>query len=167
MKEQAMREIAEERARSLAETTQQLAELRNQLQAEHAHTHQQLLKTTEGELLDLVVAVAEEVVGEAIRLQPESLLARVRRALAHVSGPVQLIVNADDHALLGSKLAQLAPANSECAELAIQQSEDLPPGTARLITERGAIESSTTDHLHAMRQHLQSQPSLFSFTTER
>ncbi len=107
-------------------------------------------------LLDLVFQVAEEVVGESLRVQPESVAARIARAVeqAIVSRRLVLVVHPTDSAYVRGSLDRLRAKVPGEIVFGVEEDENIPQGDARLATDFGTIEASVAAHLAALKNHL-------------
>lgn len=95
------------------------------------------------ELLKLVFTVAEEVLGEAMSLQKNSVLKRIERAINCVKDEWQLriIANPADAELLETSLPHR-----------IESDTRLAPGYARLCSPAGTIEINPQKHLSDLKE---------------
>ncbi len=117
-----------------------------------------VIASAERELLEIAVSVAEEVVGETLKLQPESIYARLRRAMNYALNArrVTLSVNPADADYVRPRLEELLSGHGAQLSLALREDPTMSKGDARLETEISVVEASVAAHFAAIRAHLSS-----------
>lgn len=109
----------------------------------------------EEEILDLVFAVSEEVIGTALKIQPESIVSRIDRAIKNSSqsAVVTVVVNPEDAAFVRENIQELNALLPIGTEVRLREDETLAHGNAKLETDICVVESSVSAHLAALRAH--------------
>lgn len=170
-------EEAELRAQAIAETKAVQAELAiaDAKKAGYAAGKEEVVKNCLGTeifrkrilsesrkaILELVFSLAEEVVGEALVIQPEALLKRIARALKQAQNArnIRLCLHPADVAFVRNRLSKLdwgGPAFDLCEDANVAQ------GAARIETETHSISASTEEHLQALETAIrESEEQLF------
>jgi flagellar assembly protein FliH len=99
------------------------------------------------EVVQLGLAVARKVVGEAIRLHPEFVRQSVEEALrhvAHIRGPVTLAVNPEDAAIVRAHM-ELSPPNEGWS---LREDPAIACGGCRVETPAGEADATLQARWH-------------------
>jgi type III secretion protein L len=111
---------------------------------------------TEPELRRLAVRIAEKILGEALRLDPEQVVSIVRGALAAARGRRELSirVHPDDLEAVTRARPRLAEALSRQAEVALRADASVPRGGCLVDSEVGTIDARLDVQLAAIERAL-------------
>jgi len=116
-----------------------------------------LLEASGGELTELAVRVAEKILGEALRLQPERVTTIVAQCLRSARGArLRLRVCPADLALVEEALPALRGAAPDAAVLALEPDPQLTPGDCVIESELGQVDGRLAVQLAALREALRS-----------
>jgi flagellar biosynthesis/type III secretory pathway protein FliH len=107
-------------------------------------------------VLECALAVAKEVVGEALDVQPQSVVARVERALSFALGSptISLVASSEDVPYLRQFIKQKCCSALKGTQFSIREDDSLLRGYVRLETPLGMVEASTAQHLEGIGQYL-------------
>jgi type III secretion system HrpE/YscL family protein len=110
---------------------------------------------TEPELRRLAVRIAEKILGEALRLDPDAVVSIVRAALTSARGRRELTirVHPDDVAAVTAGRARLADALHR-AEIGVRADPDVARGGCVIDSEVGAIDARLDVQLAAIERAL-------------
>jgi flagellar biosynthesis/type III secretory pathway protein FliH len=139
-----------ERERGFAEGLQQI--LAQALQSEVRTAR--LLESMTDALLEMLLNLSEEIIGETLPSLPGALASRIRRALAVnplLDNHCRIVVHSDDVARVQGELQSQGITNID-VEADIKRSS----GTARIETAHGALEIDHRRHFHQVCEHLRS-----------
>jgi flagellar assembly protein FliH len=97
--------------------------------------------------VQLGLAIAKKMVGAALHVNPETVLTAVEEALrhvAHVKGPVTLVVNPDDAATVRSYLETCPPQSG----WAVREDPLIAGGGCRIETAAGEVDATLESRWH-------------------
>jgi type III secretion protein L len=96
------------------------------------------------QVLPLALNAAKKIVGEQLRLHPDTIVAMIQKQLAACSSckKVKIIVSKDDKAILDENKASLKEKLDQIESFAIEESADMTQGSCMIITEAGNINAS-------------------------
>lgn len=147
-------------ARLQAEEEFQAARQRGFIDGQHAAicqyleleaVKQKFIQSSEKELLAFIEHVSTAVLGEALKVQPESISERLKVALKQQRGvSLDVIVHPDDRDYVQKLISQ----NSSSDLLQLEEDPALSPGTFHLTTSLLRIESNPLSHLIKIIDHL-------------
>jgi flagellar assembly protein FliH len=120
------------------------------------HRAQQTIEEAQSQLTRLAVNIAEKLLGEQLRLEPETVLQIVRQALrvGATSRRLTLRVHSADLALVEGALADLK-GNTEAEVLLAQADPTVERGGCLLDTDLGQIDGQLSTQLKAIAEALQ------------
>jgi flagellar biosynthesis/type III secretory pathway protein FliH len=106
-------------------------------------------------IFTLVKEISQEVIGESIKMQPESILPRIKRAIQsfidhsdeNIPG-ITLKVSSKDYKNAGRKI------EIEFPQWKVIQDEQLMQGEAKIKTRHGSIDIQPTQHLKRILEHV-------------
>ena len=114
-----------------------------------------LMENSQNEILSMVLAISEEVIGESLKLQPESIITRIKRAIsfARSSRLIQLVVNPQEEHLVTTQLNALSEFVTSCKDLSLKTDNQIKLGDARLETDIATVTSNLSEHLTRIKEH--------------
>lgn len=124
-----------------------------------AHTARRtLLDAARRDAEELVFAVAEEVIADAITRDRTSIMNRIERAFGYVlnASHITFAVHPDDVDLVRERISDVARNLGFLGECLIRPDEEIAPGSARLETDLCIVEADIESHLDALRDHVSS-----------
>jgi flagellar assembly protein FliH len=132
-----------------------LPALRQAIQSLHEARHA-WLRSWEGNVIRLAVAIAARVIRREIADAPEITLDLVRESLelAAGSGTVKILLAPADHAALAPQVEQLAQEIARLAPAEIVADASVAAGGCRVLTEFGEIDQRIASQLSRIEQEL-------------
>ncbi|MCC6953569.1 MAG: hypothetical protein IT290_05585 [Deltaproteobacteria bacterium] len=117
-----------------------------------------LLEEARKDALDIIFAVAEEVVGQSIATDRSSILKRIEKAFGYVANARRIIfiVNPDDAPVVREAITDLAQRAGFLGEFIVRGDPGVRSGSARLETDVSVVEASIDVHLRALQEHFDS-----------
>jgi len=115
-----------------------------------------LLKTAEEAVVRLAVAVARRIVGDAIRVDEETVLETVRRALRHVQEKERLVVrvNPEDLRIVREHRSEWLSIVEGSGSLDIEEDERIRRGGCLVETEAGNVEAQVERQVQTVEKAL-------------
>lgn len=100
----------------------------------------QLLK----QVLPLALNAAKKIVGEQLKLHPETIVGMIQKQLLQCSSckRIKILVSKEDKAVLDENKSALKEKLDQLESLAIEESADLSPGSVMILTEAGNINAT-------------------------
>lgn len=116
-----------------------------------------ILEQAKDEIVSMVLAISEEVIGESLKVQPESIVARIKRAVAYAcsSRSIRLIINPQDEPFVKEHLNEISKLATSCQSLVLQTDLNIKLGEARLETDIAVVRSSISEHINRIKEHFQ------------
>jgi flagellar assembly protein FliH len=113
---------------------------------------ERILAGVEGEVIELVLKIAERLVGNASRLNPEVIRMVMREALGAMpsKGEAKVRVSPQDFEAASKAIKEL----SSYGKLTLAEDESLSPFECVVETPRGSITSSLDDQLQGLKEDL-------------
>lgn len=107
------------------------------------------------QMLEIVFLLAEEILGEALKVQPESILPRLKRAMSFIFSRTkcEIFVNPSDGVLLREKLFEALAAVEDRGKIIIVDDPKIEQGNLRIEVNGGIVESDISSHVQALRQY--------------
>lgn len=139
---------------ALARLADENASLRGQvaeMASAMARLRRQVLEASEGELVNLAVAVAERVVGRELSTDPTLVVAWAREAIEALAAKDEVVI------AVAKDVSRETPAQAWDAlgiEYRLQTDAQLPPGSVEVRTPEGAVATSANARLSAVAQAL-------------
>ena len=135
--------------------TQGLAEW-NRILVKTAQRSEELAKDWEESMLRLSVRVAEKIVGEQLRVHPETIVGIVREVLKNVrSGKhLSIQVNQAEAQQVSARVDRLRDALGSSSEIEIVASNSVPPGGCVIESELGIIDARLETQLKCLEDVL-------------
>jgi flagellar biosynthesis/type III secretory pathway protein FliH len=157
VREQAIQEAAQIRRRALEESHAEAAALLVRARAQAGDT----LEQSGGQLTRLAVAIAEKLLGEALRLEPERVERIVSRCLEHARDQaarhIVLRVNPDDLGAVERALPRLGR-RVEAELLKVEPDPGVTAGGCLVDTELGQLDGRLETQLRAILDALEQDP---------
>ena len=124
----------------------------NQLLAEACQERENLKVQWERSLLQLAVRIAEKVVGEQLRLHPDTIVSIVREALKSVGQERQLtlVVHPDHREVVQLNLDRLQSLVGTSRQIHLVANLDIPPGGCVVESELGVIDAKLETQLKCL-----------------
>ena len=106
----------------------------------------------EKDILDLVVTIAESVIGSELKVQSETLAKRISREIATLSkrSEIRILVHPHDLEVTREQLNVLIPG----LEIKLSTASEIERGDAVILTPAGTLTLSVTKHLDGIRKEL-------------
>ena len=164
--------VAQERARQIIEDAQQEKEAIlqraheegkaaglaqwNEILAEASKHADELSKSWEETMLRLSVRVAEKIVGEQLRLHPDTIIEIVREVLKNVRPGKRLAiqVNPSEAPRVRARIDRLREGLGTTSEIEIVASASVPAGGCMIDSELGIIDARLETQLKCMEEAL-------------
>lgn len=107
-------------------------------------------------VMDLAVAIAEKVIGRAVRTDPEVLASLVERALTPLGdgGTVELSLSSEDHETLTSRLTHTLERLRRDFDIEVRPDPALLPGDVRVGQGRAEVDARIAELLRRVREDL-------------
>lgn len=116
---------------------------------------QKILEQAEPEIMKLVMAIAEKVIGELVQKQGEAIHAIVRRALEHSLGDrITIRIHPEDYRRLNKEDLQFKDILDRTKHLHFREDEAIEKGGCVVETEIGTIDAQLETQLKAIRKAL-------------
>lgn len=132
----------------LASVTEQLVELKK--------IKQELVNKLEKQAVTLVFDIAQKVIGEALKLNDESLMSMVRQALQSAMGnELTVYLNPQDFDRIKPHSAQLMSVLQTTQTLQMKASENVKPSGCIIESELGTIDAQLDYQLEAIKKALE------------
>ncbi len=114
------------------------------------------LQNQKQKIIELATNIAEEIIGDTLVLQPESLLKRIERALSFTinANALSLFVHPHDFPRVKSSLSYLQQALPTAVPISLSEDETLKPQEARIDSNLGSITTKLDEHLEAIKLYL-------------
>lgn len=138
--------LAAGRRDAVAETTPRVARL-DQMLAGLTTDLSRVEHELAQEIVQLGLAVARKLVGEALRIRPEIVRESVEEALrhvAHIRGPVSVVINPDDAPIVRSYLETSPPRDA----WSLREDPTIACGGCRLETPAGEVDATVGQRWH-------------------
>lgn len=128
----------------------------NEILVQARRAYDDLVSQSEPPLVRLAVKIAEKVIGEQLRMDPETMVAIVREALKSARRDRSLLVevNPEHEALIRSRIASLCSSLGGDQEIRIVPNPSIPPGGCVVQSEIGIIDAKLETQLKCMEQAL-------------
>jgi len=128
----------------------------NQTLAEARQTRENLKTQWEQSLLHLAIRVAEKIVGEQLRLHPDTIIAIVREALKSVGQERQLtlLVHPDHREMVQTNLDRLQSLVGTSRQIHLVANPDISPGGCVVESELGVIDAKLETQLKCLEEVL-------------
>ncbi|HEX4486904.1 MAG TPA: FliH/SctL family protein [Terriglobales bacterium] len=154
-------ESAERQRDAILETSRQegraqgLAEWNNIL-AQAARRSEELTKNWEETMLQLSVRVAEKIIGEQLKLHPDTIVAIVREALTTTRAGRRLVIQVNDREadIVRSQVDRLKGALGPSSEIEVVSSTTVPTGGCVIESELGIIDARLETQLKCLEDVL-------------
>lgn len=127
-----------------------LASLINDLK----HQKEQYLAKQEKEMVELVIALTEKVLGTIIDIRPEVISHIVKNTLAQVSGALRITVKVNPIHIPYLSEYQDIFSDTGCESMQVLEDCNIKPGNCRVITENGFVDSLLEAQLGELKQAL-------------
>ncbi len=100
------------------------------------------IQSSEAELLKLAVAIAEKIIGEELKTDPNVQVAIVKQALAGIStaGTITIKVNPEDYRFIEENLPELQKVFREPVPVKVQRDQGVAMGNCYIETDHGNID---------------------------
>jgi flagellar biosynthesis/type III secretory pathway protein FliH len=122
---------------------------------EISHEKELAIKNLDECIFSIVKEISQEVIGESIKMQPESIVARIKRAIhlfidrSNQNVPeITIKISEKDYIKTSQKI------ENEFPYWQIIQDEELIQGEAKIQTSHGSIEIQPTLHLRNILEHV-------------
>lgn len=124
----------------------------NQTLEEARQTRENLKTQWEQSLLHLSIRVAEKIIGEQLRLHPDTIIAIVREALKSVGQERQLtlVVHPDHREVVQVNLDRLQSLVGTSRQIHLVANPDIPPGGCVVESELGVIDAKLETQLKCL-----------------
>jgi type III secretion system HrpE/YscL family protein len=128
----------------------------NHILAQTAQRAQELAQGWEEAMLRLSIRVAEKIIGEQLKLRPETTVAIVREALAGVRPGKHLViqVNEAEAQAVRARVAALKESLSASSEVEIVASASVSPGGCVIESELGIVDARLETQLKCLEEAL-------------
>lgn len=128
----------------------------NELIAEALRAKEQYLADCENDLLRLAVKIAGKIIGEQLRLQPETIASIVREALKSAPRERRLViqVSPSDAPAVNSHLRKLLENSFQPPEIEVVPTDSVSPGGCVIVSELGRVDAQLELQLEAMERVL-------------
>jgi type III secretion protein L len=157
---QILQEAERERNRILEQAREEgrakgLAEW-NQILAQAAHRSEELAKSWEETMLRLSVRVAEKIIGEQLKLHPDTIAAIVREALSGTRTGKHLVIQVNDAEAqeVRARTARLKESVSAGCDIEIVPSASVAPGGCVIESELGIVDARLETQLKCLEEAL-------------
>jgi flagellar assembly protein FliH len=147
--ERAGREMGEA---SVAPLVEKLAAALSELSKLHAD----VMKRSEGELIELAFAIARSVIGREVSIDPAILLENVRKSLVLIGDGGRLIlrVNPADAAAIWRERESLAPFLEGKGELRVEPHDGIDRGGCVAVTDFAEVDATVAGQCDVLREAL-------------
>ena len=113
---------------------------------------------TQQQLLPLVLKAAKKIVGEQIKLHPETIISIIQQTIKPVvtHHQIRLYVNKSDKATVDAEKNEIKKLFEKLEIFTIEENNELEPGSCIIETENGVINASLENQWRAMESAFQS-----------
>lgn len=118
------------------------------------HQKEQYLAKQEKEMVELVIALTEKVLGTIIDIRPEVISHIVKNTLAQVSGALRITVKVNPLHIPYLSEYQEIFSDTGCESIQVIEDSNIKPGSCRVITENGFVDSLLEAQLGELKQAL-------------
>ena len=118
---------------------------------------EEYLAASENDLLRLAVKIAGKIIGEQLRLQPETIASIVREALKSAPRERRLViqVNPSDAAVVNQQIRKLLDSAAfQPPEIEVSPLESITPGGCVIVSELGRVDAQLEKQLQCMERVL-------------
>lgn len=128
----------------------------NEILVQARRTYEEAINQREPELVRLAVRVAEKLIGEELRLTPDTIVKIVKEALksARLERTVVVEVHPDHEPLIRGRIEALRSSQDGLQEIRIAPNPAIPPGGCVVQTEIGIIDAKLETQLKCLEQAL-------------
>ncbi|MCI0628795.1 MAG: type III secretion system stator protein SctL [Acidobacteria bacterium] len=128
----------------------------NQILAGAWQTRENLKTEWEQSLLHLAVRIAEKIIGEQLRLHPDTVISIVREALKSVGQERQLtlLVHPDHREMIQANLDRLQAMVGASRQIHLVANADIAPGGCVVESELGVIDAKLETQLKCLEEVL-------------
>ena len=156
VQEESIERIAAARTQALKEGFEEgltrICKLLDRLEKQNVEYQQAL----EREAVDLAIKIAEEVIGDEITTNPDSIIARIARATNYTKhcSTISLIINPAHEERLRELLSEFQLEQASSLDFRIISDHNLPLQQAILDTPQGKVISDPVEHFDSIKQQL-------------
>ena len=128
----------------------------NHILAQTAQRGEELVKSWEETMLRLSIRVAEKIIGEQLKLHPETIAAIVREALTGVRPGKHLViqVNEAEAQAVRARVSALKESLSTSSEIEIVASASVSPGGCVIESELGIVDARLETQMKCLEEAL-------------
>jgi len=115
-----------------------------------------LIKDSKESIVKLALDVAWEVIGTIQKLNPETIVIRVQRAIDQVlnASKIKIVVNPEDGRTVEENLYAVCSKLPQDCCVSMVEDENIDHGSVRLETDAGYVEGSLWKHFNAIKEFL-------------
>ena len=115
----------------------------------------QILEETKQKCVRLILTIVDEVIGEAVKTNPNSFIHRIEKGLDLLANQaeIHLSVNPNDQHLVSEYLSSTS-SKLKCNTISLVTDESLTLGSAKLICRNIVVTSDIHNHLEAIKTRL-------------
>ncbi|MCB9638799.1 MAG: type III secretion system stator protein SctL [Myxococcales bacterium] len=118
--------------------------------------NQDRFRNYEPELVKLAMRIAEKIIGEQVKIAPETVVGIVSKALGNVrhQREIYVRVNPDDYDTIQEHKPMLLERLSRAQDIDIRPDANISPGSCRIESEIGTIDANLKNQLAAIERAL-------------